>query len=425
MGRAKRWKAAIILTLVLSGCSSSNQENLETKEMEQDLGKMESIPEEAGQSLNETENAAIEEAWEKGYQLPLEGDAKDQAETDCKRAMEKIRALYIEADKGDTFNPVLEKETISEMYATLQETGCPVTAVNFHYTMGNYEKMEAFLGDCLKGKESGVTLYKIYQGGGINRSQFIFDGIDMYVIDTVGMWNEENNPHIATSSYTRIKDWKYTEKGWFSYEYCVPEYPEVTETVNGYNLLRVKPMPEEYIRTAETYLLPIGYLGNNLFRLNWDDTHLEELDYNGLYEYLYFMKYQKRVGLETYPDGIPKEEFENLITEYLPITAEELTRYAVFDEEKKVYVWKRLGQLTYSANKFSTSIPEVTDIVENLDGTLAVYIDAVCPMAGEDSLMSHRLTMQIQGDGSVRFLGNQVLGDGLEKIPEYKYRLSL
>lgn len=419
MGKTEKWRAAMFLTILLSGCSISDQDDPEQKniyeETRQHSSDMESV-------RKEDQSAA--DVWEKGYQLPLEHAAKEDAETDCKRAMEKISTIYIEADKGETFNPVLNEEAISEMYISLQETGCPVISVTSHYTMGNYEKMESFLIDCLNKKESSVTLYKIFQSGGINRSQFEFDGTDMYVIDTVAMWNEENNPFISNTSYTRIKDWDYTEKGWFSYEYCVPEYPEVTETVNGNNLLRVKPMPEEYIRMAEDYLLPIGYQGNNLLRSNWDESHLEELDYNGLYEYLYFLKSGDRVGLETYPDGIPKAEFENLIMEYLPVTTEKLARYAVFDEEKQVYIWKRLGQLTYRANLFSTSIPEVTKIVDNPDGTRSVSIDAVCPLSGEDSVMSHVLKIRIQDEGSIEYLSNQILGNGLEQIPEYRYRLS-
>ena len=74
----------------------------------------------------------------------------------------------------------------------------------------------------------------------------------------------------------------------------------VTELANGNNLLRIKPMEEEYIRIAESYLLPIGYLGSNLLRSNWDSGHMEGLDYNGLYEYLYRLKYQKEIDSEAY-----------------------------------------------------------------------------------------------------------------------------
>ena len=36
------------------------------------------------------------------------------------------------------------------------------------------------------------------------------------------------------------QEWKYTEKGWFCYELCVPEPPEVSEIVDGSCLIRIK-----------------------------------------------------------------------------------------------------------------------------------------------------------------------------------------
>ena len=49
----------------------------------------------------------------------------------------------------------------------------------------------------------------------------------MYLLAVRAVWNEEGDPVIAYRSYTRMKEWRYTEKGWFAYELCVPEPPEV------------------------------------------------------------------------------------------------------------------------------------------------------------------------------------------------------
>lgn len=413
----------IVLALSVSGCSVSTQQKPEGSGAAAEQGKQNSAGTKNISENAEPEYKETEEQWEKGYDLPLSQSEKEEAEADCIEAMGKIRSIYKEADKGNALNPTPDRESILKMYEALQETGCPVAAAGFHYTMGNYEEMERFLEDCRNGIEGNQVLYKISLGGGVNRSRFIFDGADMYVIDTVAAWNAEDDSAIAGSSFNRIKEWKYTEKGWFAYEYCMPEFPEVTEIANGNNLYRVKPMPEEYIKIAEAYLLPIGYLGNNLFRTDWDGTHLEGLDYNGLYEYLYALKYQRAMGLHTYADGIPKEEFEALVTEYLPVTAEELSGYAVFDAEKQTYGWERLGPVTYMANQFSTSIPEVREIKKNPDGTAELTVDAVCGAMGEDCVMSHVLTVQIREDGGIRYLGNRVLGEGIMKNIKYQYRL--
>lgn len=67
--------------------------------------------------------------------------------------------------------------------------------------------------------------------------------------------------------------------------------------VDGSCLIRVKPMTEEQREMSEKCVRGLGYQGNNLLCSNWDTEHMEELDYNGIYEYLYAMKYYKSLIL--------------------------------------------------------------------------------------------------------------------------------
>ena len=151
---------------------------------------------------------------------------------------------------------------------------------------------------------------------------------------------------------------------------------------------------------------------------------MEELDYNGMYEYLYAMKYQEKFNSEDYPNGIPKEEFESLIMEYLPITAEQIREYAVFDEENQTYLWARLGCFNYAPTFFGTSLPEVIDIKENEDGTITLTVEAVCDMViCDDAVITHELTVRFAEDGSFQYLGNEILNDGIMHIPDYQYRI--
>ena len=151
---------------------------------------------------------------------------------------------------------------------------------------------------------------------------------------------------------------------------------------------------------------------------------MEHLDYNGMYEYLYAMKYQEQFPSGDYPDGIPKGEFERLIMEYLPVTAEEIQDYAAFDKEKQTYAWVRLGCFNYAPTYFGTSFPEVTDIRENEDGTVTLTVDAVCSMIlCDDAVITHELTVCFSEDGGLRYLGNKILDDGISNIPEYQYRV--
>ena len=183
-------------------------------------------------NIKET-NQEARKQWEKGYDLPLEEVEREEAATECKEMMKKIQGIYKLADKGEASNVVLQDETMLEMQKALMETSCPISVTVTYSAMGNYKKADQFLADCKNGKSGSVVIYEVRQDGGINRMKFIYDETDMYVVSTSGVWMENNTPGIAYTSYTRIKEWEYTENGWFCYELCVPEPPEVTEIMDG------------------------------------------------------------------------------------------------------------------------------------------------------------------------------------------------
>ena len=377
-------------------------------------------------STEETKSAEEEaaEQWEKGYGLPVDEQEEKEAANDCKKMMELIFDIYKDADKGTASNVVLNDETVLEMQKRLMETGCPVSTLVTYSNMENYESVDRFLEECTDGKSGSVVVYEIYDDGGIGRMKFIFDGTEMYVVSAGGIWNDNNKPGMSYISYTRIKEWKYTEKGWFGYELCVPEPPEVSEIMDGSCLIRIKPMTEEQREMSERCVRGLGYQGQNLLCSNWNAENMSELDYNGMFEYLYGMKYGEKFNSEDYPNGIPKEEFENLIMEYLPITAEQIREYAVFDEENQTYLWARLGCFNYAPTFFGTSLPEVVAIKENEDGTVTLTVEAVCDMViCDDAVITHELTVRFAEDGSFQYLGNEILNDGIMQIPDYQYRI--
>ena len=53
-------------------------------------------------STEETKSAEEEaaEQWEKGYDLPVDEQEREEAETDCKELMERYLDIYETADKG-------------------------------------------------------------------------------------------------------------------------------------------------------------------------------------------------------------------------------------------------------------------------------------------------------------------------------------
>ena len=372
---------------------------------------------------NTDREADTDRQIEKGYDLPIDARQRAEAEEDCKEMMGLILELYKNADKGCASNVVITDEVIDQMVEKLKATGCPVTITEIYSNMENYTKLEDFLNAAAAGRGGSAVVYEIHSDGGTGRYKYSYDGKDMYVLSAKAAWNDDK-PVITYISYTRIKEWKFTDKGYFCYELCVPEYPEVTEIVDGSCMVRVKPITEENREISEKCVLGLAYQGNNLLCSDWDADHMEHLDYNGMYEYLYAMKYQEQFPSGDYPDGIPKDEFERLIMEYLPVTAEEIQDYAAFDKEKQKYTWVRLGCFNYAPTYFGTSFPEVTDIRENEDGTVTLTVDAVCSMVlCDDAVITHELTVRFSEDGGFQYLGNKILDDGISNIPDYQYRI--
>lgn len=369
--------------------------------------------------------AEQEDLEDKGYDLPIGDDEREETQQECIALMEQMQDIYAagtETDKDADMNAALPDETIRQMEEVIRASGAPVLGPGRYPVMENYEAMEDFLADCSLGRAGRVVLYEIAQDGGIRRKEYIFDGTDMELLSARAQW-AQGEPVFTSLSRTRLRQWRYTDKGWFIYELCVPEPPEVTEVVDGSCAIRVKPLDETYRELSERYAFPLGYQGNNLLCSDWDAAHMEDLDYNGVYEYLYRMKNGEDLRPADYPDGIPAEDLEAVVTEYLPVTADQIRQWAVFDEERRTYKWTGLGCTTYALAYFSTSVPEVTAVRENDDGTLTLQVEAVCEKQGDDAALIHELTVKPEEDGSFKYLGNKILKSGREGIPPYQYRV--
>ena len=375
--------------------------------------------------------------YEKGYDLPITEYEQRAAEKECNFVMEKIAGIYGQVKEENSQKVSLSDERYTQMMHVLGTVGYPILSGSYLYCAFHYEMLENFLKNSMRGEKGEIVSYELHADGSIGRRKFSFDGTDMYILYTYAVWSEDDEPVMASHSYNRIKTWNYTDKGWFLFEYCVPEQPEVSEYVNGNAMIRVNPQNKEFAEIAEKYLFPIGYQGNNLFCSDWDAEHMEDLDYNALYQYLYAIEYGQRLEEESYIYDVPEEEFESLLMKYLPITAEQLRRYAVYDEERRTYAWVRPGCGNYEPNIFGTSMAEITEMQENGDGTVTLTVDAVCEMMGSDAVITHQLTVELSSNeslgkdyssrssetGTIRYLKNHVLGDGKEKIPPYQYRV--
>ena len=370
----------------------------------------------------ETANYAVQE---RGYDLPVDEVVKEEAIEDCKNVMNQMKAIYQKADKGTSSNIVVSETVMEEMQEVLKEKNIPVITSAPYSNMANYSKIEEFLFKAEQDLQGDIVLYRINRDGGIDRLKFNYDGTDMYLLTVKAAWGMNDNPSIVYVSYTRIEEWKYTEKGWFGYTLCVPKYPEVSEAVDGSSMIRIRPLSDECREVSKKCVYLLGYQGNNLLCSDWDRSDMEGLDYNGLYEYLYRMKYGERYEFSGNTGGIPAEEFENLIMEFLPVTADQIKKWAVFDSEHQSYAWEQLvGGSNFTPTNFTKSLPEVVEIKEDEDGCMTLVINAVCDrFICDDAVITSELTVKFNEDSTFKYMGNKILNNGMKKIPEYQYRI--
>ena len=407
------------MTLCVFCCSCSQKTNDVKKTSSQHEKKLKSVP-----NNNTKEDVISEEDLEKGYDLPVSAQENEEATRDSMQIMSGLEHIYRNADKGDSLNVVLDNKSICKMIKKIKQQGYSVTVSEDYSNMENYKRFSSFLAKAQKKQKGSGVIYEVHSEGSIGREKFIYDGKEMFLLASNASWDDNGKPIITFVSYTRIKKWRYSRKGWFCYELCVPEYPEVTEMVDGSCLMRIKPMSDNKRKLSRKCVRGLAYQGNNILCSNWDQEHMQKIDYNGLYEYLYAMKYKKKFNGKKYPSGIPKDQFEQLIMEYLPVSREDIEKYASYNEKKKTYDWMRLGCFNYAPNFFGTSIPEVTKIKHNSNGTVTLTVDAVCEMVlCNEAVITHELTVKFNKDGSFRYLGNKILNGGIKKIPEYQYRI--
>lgn len=184
---------------------------------------------------------------------------------------------------------------------------------------------------------------------------------------------------------------------------------------------RVLPLEEQCREIAEEYIVPVSYFCNNLFLADWDMSAMDKIEFNDLFEFLYAKETGKRLEEGAYADGIPKQEFESVIGKYFDISVEQMERYGRYDRGTGRYPWSAIG-IRNRVPQLQPSFPEVVRCVENGDGTVTAYVEAVSVEEGLDCYYAHEVTLRRNEDGSYVYVGNRVNREQSFCIPAYRAR---
>lgn len=242
-----------------------------------------------------------------------------------------------------------------------------------------------------------------------------FKNKDLYVTSATAAFDDNMSPHIVQIEKIQVYDWNYTDKGWIIWEKALSRNQEMDMHV----FYRILPLDEQCRELGNKCITPVSYFCNNLFLVDWNQNSLENIEFNDLFEFLYTMKYGEKIDEKKYASGIPKVEFEEVVTTYFDISIETLEIYAQYDDVKGVYPWEAIGP--WNRIQQFQPFPEVVNCIENEDGSLTLTVEAVFQEEGTDCSFRHEVTIREEGDKWI-YLGNCIEREGAYKIPEYKPR---
>ena len=245
----------------------------------------------------------------------------------------------------------------------------------------NYEQFDSFCKslenafsseDKVEVDNNVFDLFYIQVDGSLLKYHFDYeDGKIIFTASTSYIDSENNTVKAPFITRYELYTFDYTERGWLFIE----QYVEESNEMNGHQAIRVKPFNGEYKDLCEKYVERIGYQCNNLFITEWTENDFSNINFNDLFEFLYYEKSGGELDHDAFYDGIPENEFYSLIKEYFNITDENLKSISKFNEENNTFIWARIGCLSYSPDISGEPFAEVVDKRDNDDGTFTLLIN--------------------------------------------------
>lgn len=399
----------LIIVLLFSGCSKIGKEGKDDRK-NKSTEKADPDSNEPGEK-KEQENPDYEIK-----NISMKQEEKEAVSKKLLSAVEKCRDIYSRAETGETLNIVLDDTVVHQMIDRLAYEGYSIICGDDDYNMQNYEMVNKKLQRAKEGGEVETEFYMINTSGVFSYSHLDFVDNELVVTYVSAMFDDNMEPQINYMDKVKVYQWEYTEKGWLIWEKALSRNQEMDMHV----FHRILPLEDKCREIAKKCIVPVSYLSNNLFLTDWDMDHLDQIEFNDLFDFLYSMKTGNKIDSAKYSEGIPREEFESTVQTYFDITAEELREYANYNENKGVYPWNAIGP--WNRVQQFQPFPEVVKCVENEDGTWSVYVEAVFVELGMDCSFSHIVTIREDENGGWVYCGNEVNWDDAYHVQGYKAR---
>lgn len=368
-------------------------------------------------ALNEKENGTVQ----KGYDMEITKEETKALEEAATTVAMSYQAKLQEQREKQADSSSFDDDVIESLLKAAASTKEAVVDDSGIFNMENYEEAEAAFKKIAKGEEATAIVNQIVKNGSLYRSEFCYQDGSLTVRHAVASVDEQGKIQISGMIKNAVSNYQYSESGRVLYEEATQSGTEMT---NGNVILRIRPQKQDYLTICNKYIKPIGYQGTNLFLTDWSTEDLNDLDLNDTFEALYDMKTQTVLNAERYPDGIPKAEFEDVITSFLGIDTKTVSKHAKFNRKKQTYNYVSLGCGNYSPDMWGVPEPEVIDVKEQKDGTVELTVQAVWKERRVEKAFLHKVTVRFTGKNGIQFLGNKVIKDAENVLVTYHPRLS-
>ena len=335
--------------------------------------------------------------------------------------VETCRGIYEAADKGNADNVVLSDSDMKKLADCLAAKGDTVSCGGNIYNMQNEESLDQVLNRAMVGEDAVEEFFHITKSGVFEWRKLEFSKGDMTMTYAGAVWMQKEEtlePHISYLEKVKVYDWKYTNKGWLIIEISKSRNHEM----DMHSMFRVLPLPQECREYCSKYIEPVSYMGNNLFLTDWDEENLDKVVFNDVFEFFYKMDTGMNYKKKQYPEGVPKDLYESIITSHFPISATELQQLPGYSEENQTYSWNAMecGTVIPQPQPF----PEVVEVTNQEDGSIILTVDAGLLHAGTDHAFTHGVTIKPGSDGKMQYLGNRIIESEENKMPGYMPRMN-
>ncbi len=371
--RARLWPAILMVCLLLSACAAPMLSDISPQDASVSSGGTSAVP------------------------ATVSGPPSDASE-----AISGILGSVI--TDGETPPSEAQREEIAERLGAL---GFSVLREND--MMLNYEIMEEFCENASEGRDGEAVVF-LYPGSSATSLRFAREKNKITCAYTT--YNADGT--ISGGEPLPVDEFRYTKRGNLIYHIAG------NSDKSGF---RVAPLSEESRAYYRKYVEPVSTFTQGPLDGSWSSLDFSVINWEWLFERLwesttgetmldpassYYVSDSSRM------DGVrlPADVAEGLLMQYFDVSAETLRELEAYEPETSSYFFTGFRGGGYS------STLEVSDWVENPDGSLTLWIDFVSLEFGEELSAQSRLTVMPGQDGEFKYISNEFLS---KDAPGYEY----